>query len=163
MGAPRIQADYDGLREIAQTFTRNADGLNTMNQRLSHMVNNEIRGKGWIGRGADQFIREMETLIFPALSRLLGALNEAASATQKIAQTFERAEQEGGALFQGGESFNQIADNVISNLMGQNSTFNSIAQGIINSLGGGAGTSGGLVDKIIRGTGGMNTDFNGLV
>ncbi|MBO9309225.1 MAG: WXG100 family type VII secretion target, partial [Chloroflexi bacterium] len=60
MAAPRIQADYDGLREIAQAFTQNADGLNSMYQRLVQMVSNEIRGKGWIGKGADQFIREVE-------------------------------------------------------------------------------------------------------
>ena len=169
MAAPRIQADYDGLREIAQAFTQNADGLNSMYQRLVQMVSNEIRGKGWIGKGADQFIREMETLVFPALVRLSRALNDAASAVQKIAQVFEQAEREGGSLFQDGD-FNQIADNMIGNLLERNPTLSSIARGIINGLGGSAGggfgsagVSGGMIGAILRGTGGLGTNFGGLV
>ncbi len=179
MAAPKIQADYNGLREIAQAFSQNSDRLGAMNQRLVAMVGNEIRGKGWIGKGADNFIREMETLVFPAMERLLRALADAASATQKVAQVLEQAEQEGGSLFKGGESFNSIADNIIGNLAERNPSFKSIANGIINGINGGAGAgsagsaagggaggrggAGNLLDSILRGTGGLGTNFGSVV
>jgi WXG100 family type VII secretion target len=98
MSAPEVQADYDQLEGIAQNFSKEAG----QTQRLMQIVRQcygQLQGGDWKGVGADKFFNEMEEIVFPAIDRLLGALNEAASATKRISDAFQQAEEEGGGLF----------------------------------------------------------------
>jgi WXG100 family type VII secretion target len=102
VGAPKIQADYDGLREIAIHFAAKAQDTNNLLQTIDRCVD-ELRRGAWIGKGADQFYAEMQQEISPAMLRLRNALDDASSATTRIAQALERHEREAAALFYGGD------------------------------------------------------------
>lgn len=102
MSAPKIQADYDSLSEIAKHFAAKAQDTNSLIQTVDRCVD-ELRHGAWIGKGADQFYAEMEQLVSPAMLRLRNALEDASSATTRIAQALERHEREAAALFYGGD------------------------------------------------------------
>jgi len=102
VSAPKIQADYDGLNEIAKHFAAKAQDTNRLIQTVDRCVD-ELRRGAWIGKGASQFYAEMEREVSPAMLRLRNALNDASSATTRIAQVLERHEREAAALFYGGD------------------------------------------------------------
>ncbi|MDW8299636.1 MAG: WXG100 family type VII secretion target [Anaerolineae bacterium] len=98
MGAPRIQADYDSLEQIAANFSKESDQTKQLLQTIRSCVD-QLRGGGWIGKGADSFYKEMEEIVNPAMDRMMKALADAASATKRISETMRKAEEEGSALF----------------------------------------------------------------
>jgi WXG100 family type VII secretion target len=100
MPAPIIQGEYDGLADAAKSFTSHADSTNEMVNTLKQCIE-ALSGGGWYGEASVAFYNEMGDLIFPALQRMMESLNEASSATMKVAQAFQDAEEEAGALFQG--------------------------------------------------------------
>ncbi|MCE7948161.1 MAG: hypothetical protein DYG88_12105 [Chloroflexi bacterium CFX4] len=61
-----------------------------------------LQGGAWRGRGADQFYAEMNADVLPAVERLVKALEEACHCTGTLAERFQAAEREAGALFVGG-------------------------------------------------------------
>ena len=101
MSASKIQCHYADLNNAAQQFTRQSEGT----QQLLRTVQNclqQLQGGAWRGKGANTFYAELEREVLPSVQRLIGALREASSATQRIGQTLEQAEREAGALFTGG-------------------------------------------------------------
>lgn len=102
MGAPKIQADYDGLSEIARHFAAKAQDTNNLMQTVQRCVDELQRG-AWIGKGATRFYAEMQDIVSPAMQRLRNALDEASSATTRIAQAMARHEREAGMLFMGAD------------------------------------------------------------
>ena len=98
MGAPRIQADYDALDQIAANFSREADQTRQLLQVVRCCVD-QLRNGAWVGRGADSFYKEMEEVVNPAMERMMRALADAASATKRVADALRKAEEEGCALF----------------------------------------------------------------
>lgn len=103
MGAPKIQADYDGLSEIARHFAAKAQDTNYLMQTVQRCVDELQRG-AWIGRGATRFYTEMQNVVSPAMQRLRNALDEASSATTRIAQALAKHEREAGMLFMGADA-----------------------------------------------------------
>ncbi|PJF31367.1 MAG: hypothetical protein CUN51_03285 [Candidatus Thermofonsia Clade 1 bacterium] len=95
MGAPKIQADYDGLSEIARHFAAKAQDTNYLMQTVQRCVDELQRG-AWIGRGATRFYTEMQNVVSPAMQRLRNALDEASSATTRIAQALAKHKREAG-------------------------------------------------------------------
>ena len=59
----------------------------------------QLEDGGWIGRGADAFFSEMQSVVFPAVQRLESSLNDASSTTKQIAQNMQQAEQDAQSLF----------------------------------------------------------------
>ncbi|MFN7209860.1 MAG: WXG100 family type VII secretion target [Aggregatilineales bacterium] len=102
MGAPKIQADYDGLSEIAKHFAAKAQDTNNLIQTVQRCVDELQRG-AWIGKGASQFYAEMQNLVSPSMQRLRNALDDASSATSRIAQALQQHEREAGMLFSGAD------------------------------------------------------------
>lgn len=98
MGAPKIQADYDSLSQIAANFSKEADQTKQLLQTVRSCVE-QLQNGGWIGKGAQNFFKEMNDLVNPAMQRMMSALSEAASATKRVADTLRKAEEESGALF----------------------------------------------------------------
>lgn len=94
----QIQAQYDELQQVASQFANQSQAIQEMIQQVSSSFE-QLRGGGWIGMGADAFFDEMESLVFPASNRLQQALEEAGEATNQVAQTVKRAEQQASALF----------------------------------------------------------------
>lgn len=102
MSAPKIQADYDGLSEIAKHFAVKAQDTNNLIQTVQRCVDELQRG-AWIGKGASQFYAEMHNVVSPAMQRLRSALDDASSATSRIAQALQQHEREAGILFSGAD------------------------------------------------------------
>ncbi|MCE7948637.1 MAG: WXG100 family type VII secretion target [Chloroflexi bacterium CFX4] len=103
MSASKIQCHYADLNNAAQQFTRQSEGT----QQLLRTVQNclqQLQGGAWRGKGANTFYAELEREVLPGVQRLISALREASSATQRIGQTLEQAEREAGALFVGGDA-----------------------------------------------------------
>ncbi len=106
MSAPKIQADYGSLSEIAKQFASKAQETNSLIQSVGRCIES-LQSGGWIGKGANQFYAEMQNEVSPAMQRLRSALDDASSATSRIAKAMEQHEREAGALFMngaGGES-----------------------------------------------------------
>jgi WXG100 family type VII secretion target len=98
MSAPTVRSDYDQLKNIAQTFSQQADLLNTMNQNLQSNVDVLYDGD-WIGVGQQAFIKEWIDEVSPTLKRLQNAMSESARITQQISQTMKDAEDRASKVF----------------------------------------------------------------
>lgn len=99
MPPSKIQADYDSLSAIASSFSQRASETTRLFQQVQKLVQS-LQGGGWTGVGAAAFFREMEELVNPAMQRLVSALEDAGSATQKISQMLQQAEEEAARCFE---------------------------------------------------------------
>lgn len=97
--APIIQGQYEPLETVAGRFGRQAEQMRQVQRNITKAVG-KLRGGGWQGVGADAFVREMESVTFPALQRLIAALQQAQRTTLQIRNTLEQSEQAAAALFQ---------------------------------------------------------------
>lgn len=100
MPANIIQGRYDELGEAASRFSAYSDSVKSLQGTILRQLDN-LRNHGWIGKGADSFYAEMEGELLPGLNRLINALGDASSATNRIADTFRKAEDEACRLFVG--------------------------------------------------------------
>lgn len=92
-----IQADYEKLEQLANQFLAHARARAEFNRTVCQQV--DLVRSGWIGRGSDAFMREIDAEIVPAMQRLVAALEEASTVTCKIATTVRAAEVEAAQLF----------------------------------------------------------------
>ncbi|MCB9420412.1 MAG: WXG100 family type VII secretion target [Ardenticatenaceae bacterium] len=100
MSADVVQANYDALDALTQKFGRQAELSEEMYGRVQQAVHALEQG-GWEGQGASAFFAEMDGDIYPALQRLINALEEAQSVTREIKQIIQQAEEEAAAPFGG--------------------------------------------------------------
>ncbi|MCE7948163.1 MAG: WXG100 family type VII secretion target [Chloroflexi bacterium CFX4] len=102
MGASHIRMDYEAGKECSACFSGSAESirglLNSLQRQMEH-----LQGGAWRGRGANAFYMEMKDFVLPSVSRLVAALEEACHCTGTLAERFQAAEREAGALFVGGE------------------------------------------------------------
>ncbi len=101
MTAPRVRSDFDQLKSIAGQFNTAAETTNGMIQNLNSKLE-QLRGKDWVGKGADKFIGEMDNSVLPSLKRLSKAMGSASRITNQIARIMKQAEDDATALFRGG-------------------------------------------------------------
>ncbi|MFZ2488256.1 MAG: WXG100 family type VII secretion target, partial [Anaerolineae bacterium] len=73
MGASFIQVNYDTLENVAKRFGEEAGAIDETHRRLETVLR-LLRNGGWEGKGSSAFFQEMEVDVFPALVRLVGAL-----------------------------------------------------------------------------------------
>ncbi len=97
-----IRMDYDEGKTCETCFSQQADATRQLLNSLKRQLD-QLSAGGWLGRGAQQFYAEMQDIVLPALERMSAALEEACRCTQRIAQDFQKAEQEAGRLFMGGD------------------------------------------------------------
>ena len=96
--ADKVQADYEQLGEVSSQFANQSQVVQEMMQKVRSSMQ-QLEDGGWIGRGADAFFSEMQSVLFPAIQRLESSLNDASSITKQIAQNMEQAEQDAQSLF----------------------------------------------------------------
>ena len=96
--ADKVQADYEQLGQVSSQFANQSQLVQELMQKVRSSMQ-QLEDGGWIGRGADSFFSEMQSVLFPAMHRLEGSLNDAASITKQIAQNMEQAEQDAQSLF----------------------------------------------------------------
>jgi len=98
MSAPTVRSDYDQLNTVSQTFSSQADTLNSMIQNLKQCVET-LQGGDWIGQGAQAFYQEWSDQDLPTLQRLQNAMSESARITQQISQVMKQAEDNASKVF----------------------------------------------------------------
>jgi len=97
--ADEIRADYEQLQEIVNRFNNQSHAIQDMLQRVRNSMD-KLEDGGWIGRGSDAFFSEMNGEVLPATERLRQSLEEAAQATNRIAQIMRQAEEDASNPFQ---------------------------------------------------------------
>lgn len=102
MPSYRIQADYSQLASAVRVFQQYASHLSDLYNQSKRQSGYLMAGD-WIGQGAERFGREMDELVFPALCRLIVALQEGGDSLTKIIRLFQQAEAEAGRLFVGAD------------------------------------------------------------
>jgi WXG100 family type VII secretion target len=90
--------NYDDLTSIVSKFKSEAQEIDGLLKQTKSKVEGLHNGQ-WVGQGSDKFFGEMEQLVMPALSRLVGALGHAADVAQKIADTIRRFDEETRSFF----------------------------------------------------------------
>jgi WXG100 family type VII secretion target len=93
-----IQADYDALIGCARRFATQAEAVAQTLQTLRRSFLPLQQG-GWQGQGSQAFCNEMEQNIFPAVTRLQAALQEAQGVTLKVRDVVKHAEEEAATPF----------------------------------------------------------------
>jgi WXG100 family type VII secretion target len=96
--ADKVQADYEQLGQVSSQFANQSQLVQELMQKVRSSMQ-QLEDGGWIGRGADAFFSEMQSVLFPGIQRLESALNDASSITKQIAQNMEQAEQDAQSLF----------------------------------------------------------------
>ena len=107
MAAPRVRADYEQLRRIAQEFSAHADACRQELRRLQSAKDVLERGD-WAGRGAKAFYAEMDSEVLPSLSRLVTALGQASQTTAAVSAIIQQAEDEAAALLAAAFAFTPV-------------------------------------------------------
>jgi WXG100 family type VII secretion target len=131
-----IQANYDDLATIAGSFSQRAQAVEQLIQQMSQLEQ-ALEGGGWTGLGAAAFFAEMGDLVFPAMHRLTGALNEAQTVVGRISTVFRDAEEEASRQFEDEGSGQTEGGGLFSSLFGGttgSSTGGSLAQGTVADI-----------------------------
>lgn len=97
MGAPKIQADYSSLEQISANFSKESDQTRQLLQTVKSCVD-ALKGGGWIGKGANAYFNEQESMVFPEMQRLQNALAMASRSTRQISKIFQDAAQEAAGM-----------------------------------------------------------------
>jgi len=97
-----IQAEYDRLENIAACFGESVENTTGMCSRIESGVQVLQNGK-WEGQAANAFFTEMNRDVFPAITRLTNALEQAQSVTLQVKDIMQAAEEEAARPF-GGEA-----------------------------------------------------------
>ena len=95
-----IRCNYDELEKLAGSFDTQAEQTQRLVQQVKSCVE-ALQCGGWDGMGAYAFYNEMDCDIFPALGKLVNALQESGELTRKISASFRQKEEEAGHVFSG--------------------------------------------------------------
>jgi len=100
MPGPKVRADYDALKNVAQGFSQQADETAKSLQSLQGQMET-LQGGDWVGQGATAFYAEMNDQVLPTIKRLQSALQNSADITQKISQAMKTAEDDAAKVLGG--------------------------------------------------------------
>ena len=107
MTADTVQARYEQLDQVAARFARASSANVELQRSITRCVEALERG-GWQGRGADAFFAEMHGTLYPAMQRLVHAMEQGRTTTLQVKELLRAAEEEAAQPFrQGSEA--QIA------------------------------------------------------
>jgi WXG100 family type VII secretion target len=98
-----IQINYDEVAATADQFGRQADAVRRLSNYLRLGVE-DLQCDGWEGDAANAFFNEMECEIFPALHRLVEALEASKAHALALNTRFREAEEEAAHWFMGGRA-----------------------------------------------------------
>ena len=93
MPAIQIRIAYDEMGQIAKTFSKNAEDIAQVNQRIK-AAQDTLEGGDWIGLGAKKFQGEMESSINPSMKGLQQAMEEASQVSSNISKVMHEADEE---------------------------------------------------------------------
>jgi len=96
--ADKTEINGEQLQGIAKKFQSEADELNNLLSQTRNKVAT-LHGSGWMGDGADQFNNEMESLVLPAVQRLVNALQEASNRVNAILKIYDDAQSQSQGFY----------------------------------------------------------------
>ena len=91
--ADKTEINGEQLQGLVKKFQSEADELNNLLSQTRNKVST-LHGNGWIGRGADEFNNEMESLLLPAVQRLVAALHAASNQVNAILKIYDDAQNQ---------------------------------------------------------------------
>lgn len=100
MSGDVIQAKYEDLDGIARRLVQESQAVTAVRSRITRSAKALEQG-GWIGRGSTAFFSEMNSVVFPALQRLIQTLEEARAVTVQASAIMRTAEEDAARLFKG--------------------------------------------------------------
>lgn len=100
MPSDKVQYQYDKLDEIAQTASSKSEAAAAVRQRLNQQLQ-VLQDGGWVGAGAVTFFNEMNSQIFPAMTKLETAFDNLSAVLRRASEMMRDAEQQCAAGFKG--------------------------------------------------------------
>lgn len=94
----QIRFQYDDIEQIARILRHLNDSAEDVLRRTLYCLDQMDSGV-WIGRGADEFRDELESIVIPAVRRLAAVLGDTAWTLDKSSDVMREAEQAGAAQF----------------------------------------------------------------
>jgi WXG100 family type VII secretion target len=91
--ANQVIVDYEALQRAASAFEQQSMEIQNMLNSMNAQID-VLRGGEWIGTGASAFYDEMDSLLLPAVQRLIAALQEGSSITNQTLAQFQQADEE---------------------------------------------------------------------
>ncbi|MEP7357555.1 MAG: WXG100 family type VII secretion target [Anaerolineales bacterium] len=98
MTAPRVRADYEQLKQAAQSFGEAGEAA-AQTLRAIQKEKQTLEAGDWVGQGAKAFYQEMNESVLPTLQRLASAMQSARTTTLAISRVIKQAEDAAAALF----------------------------------------------------------------
>jgi len=93
-----VQFDPDGTKSVSQRFSDQADQVEALYKKI-HQQMEVLRGKAWIGKNAEAFLKIMDETLMPGVQRLSKGLDAASVATNQVAKIIRDADEENKSLF----------------------------------------------------------------
>jgi WXG100 family type VII secretion target len=106
--ADTIQISYEALSDLSRRFELAHENMAGLHRKL-HQHIDELRGKGWVGQGANSFYQEMDSLLLPSLSRCANSMQLAQETVQVIMKEFQLAEEDAKSILNGNMQDNDVA------------------------------------------------------
>jgi len=100
MGNEIVQANYPDLENIASQFGSLNESAAAMQANIRRAFE-PLAGGGWIGRGSEAFVAEMDSEMFPAIERMIQALEAGRAVTTEISNLLHQAEEEAASVYKG--------------------------------------------------------------
>jgi WXG100 family type VII secretion target len=96
--APKIRAQYNELAQAKQAMLNEAEAVRQMTSGLKALIGS-LRGKSWSGHGLETFLKEMDEVVLPAMTRLSTTLVRSAALMDEIQRIFQNTDEAVGQLF----------------------------------------------------------------
>jgi WXG100 family type VII secretion target len=96
--APKIRVQYNELAQAKQAMLKEAEAIRQMTSGLKKLIGG-LREKSWSGHGLETFLREMDEVVLPAMTRLSTALVSSAALMDEIQRIFQATDEAVGHLF----------------------------------------------------------------
>jgi WXG100 family type VII secretion target len=103
--AEKIQVKYEELDQLISQIHTHAEQISAMFKQVQSQT--ATLARSWSGQGVDQFQREMEDQVLPALKRLSVSLEVAEETLERIKEVFLEAEEEAVKCLSEGERAGQ--------------------------------------------------------
>ncbi len=78
-----VLVNYEMMKKFQNSFKGQEAATQQSIQKISKVVE-QLRGKDWIGEGANKFFSDMDSIYFPAMKRLQNAMAEGDKVTKEI-------------------------------------------------------------------------------
>jgi len=104
MGNELVQANYPDLEGIASQFGSLNEAATAMQAKIRSAYE-PLAGGGWVGQGSEAFVAEMNGEMFPAIERMIEALEAGRAVTTELSNIMRQAEEEAAAIYQNGDPF----------------------------------------------------------